>query len=324
MQPRTWFRVVLLSVALTAASAQADPLPSWNDTQARARIIEFVESVADSASKDYVTPADRIAVFDNDGTLWAEQPVYFQLLYAMDELKRRAADDPSLLSSDALKAAAAGDLETLAHGGASAILEVVNATHSGVSVAEFQASVSAWLERAKHPSTGLPYNSMVYQPMLELLSYLREHDFKTYIVSGGGLHFMRVFAEQAYGIPAEQVIGSYTETAYQVKDGVPVIVKQPGVAFVDDKEGKPVNIDRVIGKRPIFAAGNSDGDYAMIQWTTAGSGPRLGIIVHHTDKAREFAYDCDSHVGRLCDGLKNGPALGWLIVDMAQDWARVF
>ncbi len=315
---------VLVNLVLVAANAQADPLPSWNDTEARARIISFVESVADPDSSDYITPADRIAVFDNDGTLWTEQPVYFQLIYAMDELKRMADADATLLTSDALKSAAAGDAAALAQGGEQALLEVINATHGNLSVEAYQANVAAWLDRARHPSTGLAYDEMIYQPMLELLSYLRDREFKTYIVSGGGLHFMRVFAERAYGIPNEQVIGTYSETAYEVVDGVPSIVKRPGIAFVDDKAGKPINIDRVIGKRPVIAAGNSDGDYAMIEWTTAGSGPRLGIIVHHTDEAREYAYDCDGHIGRLCDGLENGPALGWLLVDMAEDWARVF
>lgn len=318
--------MTLTATVLFASSgiASADPLPSWNDTSARDRIIAFVESVTDPKSEDYVTPSDRIAVFDNDGTLWSEQPVYFQLIYAVDEVKEMAQKDPSILTSDALKAAAAGDYATLAEGGEKAILEVLNATHSGLSVEDYQSSVADWLSTVKHPTTGLGYDQMTYQPMVELLSYLRDEDFKTYIVSGGGIHFMRVFAERAYGIPTEQVIGSYTVTSYKTVDGQPTITKEPGIGFVDDKEGKPINIDRVIGKRPLIAGGNSDGDYPMIEWTTAGDGPRLGLIVHHTDGEREVAYDCDSHIGRLCDGLENGPDMGWLIVDMANDWSVVY
>lgn len=318
--------MTLTATVLFASSgiASADPLPSWNDTSARDRIIAFVDSVTDPKSADYVTPSDRIAVFDNDGTLWSEQPVYFQLIYAVDEVKEMAQKDPSILTSDALKAAADGDYATLAKGGEKAILEVLNATHSGLSVEDYQSSVADWLSTAKHPTTGLGYDQMTYQPMVELLSYLRDEDFKTYIVSGGGIHFMRVFAERAYGIPTEQVIGSYTVTSYKAVDGQPTITKEPGIGFVDDKEGKPINIDRVIGKRPLIAGGNSDGDYPMIEWTTAGEGPRLGLIVHHTDGEREVAYDCDSHIGRLCDGLENGPDMGWLIVDMANDWSVVY
>lgn len=320
---------LLTSLATTtflvgAGLAFADPLPSWNDTGARDRIIAFVENVTDPASADYVTPSDRIAVFDNDGTLWGEQPVYFQLIYAVEEVQKMAADDPSILTTDALKAAAAGDYAALAEGGEAALIEVIDASHAGRSVEAFQAEVAEWLATARHPVTGLGYDQMTYQPMVELLSYLRDEEFKTYIVSGGGIHFMRVFAERAYGIPSEQVIGSYSNTTYEMMDGQPTIVKQPGLAFIDDKEGKAINIDRIIGKRPIFAGGNSDGDFAMIEWTTAGEGARLGLIVHHTDADREVAYDCDSHIGRLCDGLEKGPDMGWLIVDMAEDWSRVY
>lgn len=320
------FLSATVTAALLASTglAFADPLPSWNDTAARERIISFVDSVTDVASDDYVTPADRIAVFDNDGTLWGEQPVYFQLLFAIDEIKAKAAEDPSFLTSDALKAAAAGDIAALAEGGMDALLEVIDATHAGLAVDDYQANVAAWLETAKHPTTGLGYDDMTYQPMVELLSYLRDEDFKTYIVSGGGIHFMRVFAERAYGIPTEQVIGTYTETTYDVVDGVPVITKAPGIAFVDDKEGKPINIERIIGKRPVIAGGNSDGDFAMMEWTTAGDGARLGVLIHHTDAEREVAYDCDSHIGRLCDGLEKGPDMGWVIVDMAKDWSTVY
>ncbi len=302
----------------------ADPLPSWNATETKEQIIDFVAAVTDPDSPEYVTPAERIAVFDNDGTLWAEQPVYFQFIFAMDRLAVLAEQDPSILSSPALQAAAEGDLTTVLQGGHEALIEVVNASHSGVSVDEFQAEVANWLDTSRHADTGLRYDQMTYQPMVELLRYLRDEGFKTYIVSGGGLHFMRVFAEQAYGILPEQVLGTYGETTYDTAEGTPVITKAPGIAFVDDKEGKPINIERTIGRRPILAGGNSDGDFAMMEWTTAGDGPRLGVLVHHTDGDREWAYDRESPIGKLVDGLDKGPDMGWVIVDMANDWSRVY
>ncbi len=304
--------------------AQADPLPSWQDTDARTRIINFVEGVTDPDGPAYVTPSDRIAVFDNDGTLWAEQPVYFQFIFAMDRLADMAEQDPSILTTPALKAAAEGDLATILQGGHDALIEVVNASHSGTSVTEFQAAVAQWLETARHPDTDLPYDQMTYQPMVELLRYLRDEGFTTYIVSGGGIHFMRVFAEDAYGIPPHQVLGTYGNTSFDHVDGVPTVVKTPGIAFIDDKEGKPINIERTIGKRPILAGGNSDGDFAMMEWVTAGEGPRLGVLIHHTDADREWAYDRESPIGKLVDGLAKGPDMGWVIVDMAQDWSRVY
>ncbi len=305
-------------------TALADPLPSWNDTDARERIMSFVDAVTDPESPDYVTPSDRIAVFDNDGTLWAEQPVYFQFIFAMDRLADLAEEDPSILTSPILQAAAGGDLATVLQGGHDALIEVVNASHSGTSVDTFQAAVSDWLERAQHPDTGLPFHQMTYQPMVELLRYLRDEGFQTYIVSGGGIHFMRVFAEEAYGIPPHQVLGTYGNSTMEVVNGVPTVVKAPGIAFIDDKEGKPINIERTVGKRPILAAGNSDGDFAMMEWTTAGNGPRLGVLIHHTDAEREWAYDRDSPIGRLVDGLDKGSDMGWVIVDMAQDWSRIY
>lgn len=316
--------LAIVCALLAAAPALADPLPSWNDTDAKARIITFVEEVTDPGSDTYVPPGDRIATFDNDGTLWGEQPMYFQLIFAIDVIGEMAKDDPAILTSDALKAAAAKDYKAVIEGGKEAIIEVMKVSHAGMSVAEFQKRVEDWVTTATHPKTGLRYDQMTYQPMTELLRYLRDEGFKTYIVSGGGIHFMRVFAEEAYGIPSEQVIGTYTETEYAMVNGVPTIMKAPAIAFVDDKEGKPLNIDRIIGKRPIIAGGNSDGDFAMIEWSTAGDGPRLGFLVHHTDAEREFAYDRDSHIGRLVDGLDKGPDMGWLIVDMARDWSRVY
>jgi hypothetical protein len=313
-----------LAFGIIASSALADPLPSWNDGDAKARIIGFVDSVTDPASADYVTPSDRIAVFDNDGTLWAEKPVYFQFIFALDRLRDLAAADPSILTSDTLKAAAEGDLDAVLAGGEAALLEIVTVSHSGLSVDAFIEEVSGWLDTARHPLTGRAYDRMTYQPMLELMRYLRDEDFATYIVSGGGIHFMRAFADEIYGIPTGNVIGSAGKTSYAVIDGAPTILKDPGIAFVDDKEGKPLGIDTHIGKRPIFVAGNSDGDFQMLEWATTGEGPRFGMILHHTDAEREWAYDRNSHVGQLARGLDEGPERGWLIVDMAEDWSRVW
>jgi phosphoglycolate phosphatase-like HAD superfamily hydrolase len=316
--------LVAAAGSLCAMQALADPLPSWSATDAKARIIAFVESVTDPGAETYILEENRIAVFDNDGTLWSEQPVYFQLLFAIDRLKARAEADPSILTSDTLEAAAAGDLAGALAGGEEALLEIVAISHAGLSVDEFESDVRDWIDRATHPETGRKYSEMVFQPMLELLSYLRDEDFDTYIVSGGGIHFMRAFAEQVYGIPPEQVIGSAGNTRFEVVDGVPTLIKDPGIAFIDDGPGKPVGIDTKIGKRPIFVAGNSDGDFEMLEWATAGDGPRFGMIVHHTDADREFAYDRDTHVGRLARGLDEGPGRGWLVVDMARDWAKVY
>jgi phosphoglycolate phosphatase-like HAD superfamily hydrolase len=319
-------KALLFAVAVLASGAttRADPLPSWADGAAKERITAFVDAVTDPENPDYVPGPDRIAVFDNDGTLWAEQPAYFQVIFALDRLAAMAEDVPSILTTDALKSAAAGDFEAVAEAGLPALLEIVDVTHAGMSVEEFQVSVDDWLATAVHPDTGRPYPGMTYQPMLELLSYFRDNDFATYIVSGGGVHFMRAFAEDTYGIPPWQVIGSVGNSSYRSGDRPPAILKDPGLFFVDDAEGKPVAIDRAIGQRPIFVAGNSDGDFAMLEWATAGDGPRLGLIVHHTDAAREWAYDRGSHVGRLERGLDEGPERGWLIVDMVSDWRTVF
>ena len=318
-------RAFVLVCGLAAATAAlADPLPSWHQTDAKAAVIAFVERVTDPDSSDYVPPSDRIATFDNDGTLWAEKPVYFQLLFAIDRLREISKADPDILSSDVLRAAADGDFETVAAAGKDGLLEIVRTSHSGLSVDEFQAQARAWLDQARHPETKMAYDTMVYQPMLELLRYLRDEGFRTYIVSGGGLHFIRAFSEDAYNIPAEQVVGTTGNASYEVRDGVPTVMKDEGIFFIDDKAGKPLAIDARIGKRPILAAGNSDGDFEMLEWTTAGKGPRLGLIVHHTDGEREFAYDRDSHVGRLDRGLDEAAARGWLLVDMKRDWERIW
>jgi phosphoglycolate phosphatase-like HAD superfamily hydrolase len=318
-------RTFLLACAVAApVLALADPLPSWNQTDAKAAIIAFVERVTDPDSDEYVSPLERIATFDNDGTLWAEKPVYFQLLFAIDRLRELAKTDPDILSSDVLRAAADGDFETVAAAGKDGLLEIVRTSHSGLSVDEFQARARAWLDQARHPKTEMAYDAMLYQPMLELLRYLRDEGFRTYIVSGGGLHFIRAFSEDAYNIPPEQVVGTTGNASYEVRDGVPSVMKDPGIFFLDDKAGKPVAIDARIGKRPILAAGNSDGDFEMLEWSTAGKGPRLGLIVHHTDGEREFAYDRDSHVGRLDRGLDEAAERGWVLIDMKQDWARIW
>ncbi len=317
-------RTTLAGLIAATQVAWADPLPSWNDTAAKQSIIQFVENVTNSGSDTYVTPSDRIAVFDTDGTLWAEKPVYFQLIFAVQRVAALAAENPDMLTSDALRAAANADMQGVLASGEKGLLEIIDASHSGLTVEAFQTAVSDWLETARHPDTGQAYDEMIYQPMLELLSYLRDQDFKTFIVSGGGVHFIRAFAENAYNIPPEQVIGSATNSSYQMVDGVPAVVKDPGIAFIDDKEGKPVAIDSKIGRRPIFVGGNSDGDFEMLQWATSGTGPRLGLIVHHTDADREFGYDRESAVGKLVRGLDEGPDNGWLIVDMAKDWSKVW
>jgi len=319
---RHFLSVCLAVSALGATPLFADPLPSWNDTEAKAAIIDFVERVTDPASPDYVTPDARIATFDNDGTLWAEQPFYFQFLYALDRLRERAEADPSILTSDVLRAAAEGDLGPVLHAGEQGLLEVVAVSHSGMTVEAFQADVRDWLETARHPETGMRYDAMLYQPMLELLAYLRDEGFSTWIVSGGGVHFIRAFASEAYNIPPWQVIGTRATVSYDEENRV--LMKGPEIGFIDDKAGKPVGIDQQIGAVPIFIGGNSDGDFAMLDYGSAQGGPFFGLIVHHTDAEREFAYDREGPVGKLVRGLDEGPGKGWLIVDMARDWGQVW
>jgi hypothetical protein len=317
-----WIAALLLMAA--PVWAQTDPLPSWNDGAAKTAILAFVADVTKEGADTFVPVADRIAVFDNDGTLWGEQPVYFQFLFALDRARALAAADPAWAATPVLQAAAAGDVKAVMAGGEEALVEVVSATHSGLTVEEFTAQAAEWIATAKHPTTGLRYTGMTYQPMVELLEHLRGNGFQTWIVSGGGVDFMRAFSDEAYGIPTQQVIGSLGKASFQMVDGQPQVMKDPGIAFIDDKGGKPVGIERAIGKRPVFVGGNSDGDLAMLQWATAGEGPRFGMIVHHTDAAREWAYDRDSHIGRLSAALDQAPEAGWLVVDMAQDWAKIW
>ncbi|MEM1208329.1 MAG: HAD family hydrolase [Planctomycetota bacterium] len=314
-----WF--LLLALAPLAAG---DPLPSWHDTEPKAAIVAFVEAVTDENADTFVSPAERIAVFDNDGCLWAEQPVYFQLLFAIDRVQAMADDHPEWQNEEPFKSALAGDMHGLAAGGKEGLAKLLAASHANLTVDEFQADVADWLATARHPTLDRPYTSLVYQPQLELLDYLRANGFKTFIVSGGGVDFVRVFSENAYGIPPEQVVGTRLEAELQQRDGVPVIVKLPAISLVDDKAGKPVGIHQHIGRRPIFAAGNSDGDLQMLQYTAAGDGPSFGLLIHHTDADREFAYDRDSHVGKLDQALDAAPDYGWTVVDMANDWATVF
>jgi phosphoglycolate phosphatase-like HAD superfamily hydrolase len=302
----------------------SDPLPSWNNGPSKQAIRTFVRKISKPGTPDFVPPAQRIATFDNDGTLWGEQPFYFQFLFAVDRIKAMAAQRPEWKEKEPFASVLRGDMKAALAGGEHAILELVMATHSGFTTDEFETVVRDWFATAKHPKTGQLYSEMVYKPMLELLAYLRANGFKTYIVSGGGVEFMRVFAEKVYGIPPEQVIGSSGKQALQYRDGKPIIVKMPSVDFIDDKEGKPLAIQKAIGRRPIAAFGNSDGDLQMLQWTCDRSGPSFCLFVHHTDGVREWAYDRASSIGRLDKGLDQAKAKGWTVVDMKSDWKRVF
>ena len=304
--------------------AAAEPLASWNDTSARAGIVAFVQAVTDPESPDFVPPPERIAVFDNDGTLWSEKPFYFQLFFVIDRVKAMAPAHPQWREEQPFKAALEGDLETLFSLGEHGLLELVMATHAGNTTEEFAAIVRDWLRTARHPRFERPFTDLVFKPMLELLVYLRANGFRTWIVSGGGIEFMRPWVYEVYGIPPEQVVGSSIKTKFELRDGEPVLVRLPEVNFIDDKAGKPVGIHQHIGRRPIAAFGNSDGDLQMLQWTTAGDGPRLGVIVRHTDEEREWAYDRESSVGRLDKALDLAASQGWIVVDMKADWKRVY
>ncbi len=317
--------VLVLSLLIgTVSVAIADPLPSWNNTGSKEAIVSFVERVTKEGSKDFVALGQRIAVFDNDGTLWAEQPLYFQFLYAFDRVKELAPLHPEWKEKEPYASILKGDLKKALASGKKSLVQVLATTHAGITTEEFDMSVRNWLATARHPTTKRPYNEMAYQPMLEVLEYLRDNDFKTFIVSGGGIDFMRVFAEQTYGIPPEQVVGSSIKAKYEVRDGKPVILKVPELDFLDDEAGKPVGIHQHIGRRPIMAFGNSDGDFEMLEWTTSGKGARFGLLVHHTDADREWAYDRESHIGKLHKGLDEAKKRGWIVVDMKADWRFVF
>ncbi len=315
--------LVLLAIGSRPASAE-DPLPSWNDTASKKAIVAFVERVTKEGSADFVPVPERIATFDNDGTLWAEQPVYVQILFVVDRVKALAPQHPEWRTKEPFASLLQGDLKAVAASGEAGIAELMAASHSGMTTDEFSQTVSDWLATARHPTTGKPFTSMVYQPMLELLDYLRAHGFKTFIVSGGGIEFMRPWTEKVYGIPPEQVVGTTGGLKLEMRDGQPVLVKLPTLVLNDDKEGKPVGIQRHIGRRPLAAFGNSDGDLAMLQWTTSGSGPRFALVVHHTDAEREWAYDRESRIGRLDKALDEANAKGWTIVSMKDDWKTIF
>jgi len=308
----------------TAVAYAADPLPSWQDGATKNSIVDFVGKVTRPESPDFVPQPERIAVFDNDGTLWSEQPMYFQLSFAIDLVKALAPQHPEWKTKEPFASILKGDMKAALAGGEHAALEIVVATHAGNTTTEFEKLVKDWIATAKHPTTHRLYTEMVYQPMLELLAYLRASGFKTFIVSGGGIEFMRPWADAVYGIPPEQVIGSSIKTKFEMRDGKPVLARLPEINFINDKEGKPVAINEFIGRRPIAAFGNSDGDLQMLQWTTAGDGSRFALYVHHTDGAREWAYDRKSSIGKLNKGLDEAQAKGWTVVDMKKDWKVIY
>jgi phosphoglycolate phosphatase-like HAD superfamily hydrolase len=321
-----WLALLIwLGAASLPARAQPDPLPSWAEGAAKSAITDFVARVTTEGGADFVPVPERIATFDNDGTLWSEQPVYVQAAFAFDRVKALAPEHPGWKDTQPFKAVLDGDAKALAATGERGLLEILAVTHAGMTTEAFSRTVADWLNSARHPRFDQPYNQLVYQPMLELLAYLRSKDFKTFIVSGGGVEFMRVFAEQTYGIPPEQVVGSSGVVTYVMgADGTPALVKEAKVEFVDDGPGKPVGINRFIGRRPVFAFGNSDGDLQMLQWTAAGSGARFMGLVHHTDAEREWAYDRTSAVGKLDKALDEARARNWTVVDMQRNWKVIY
>jgi len=332
---KSLFAIALVSTfALTTTIARAQgpstslgtgPLPLWNDGAAKKSIIDFVEKVTKEGSPDFVSPAERIATFDNDGTLWCEQPMYFQLFFALDRVKALAPQHPEWKTKEPFASLLKGDVKGALAGGEHAILEIIVATHAGMTTAEFEKIVADWIATAKHPKFKRPYTECIYQPMVELLAYLRANGFKTFIVSGGGIEFMRPWTEKVYGIPPEQVVGSSIKTKYEMRGGKPVLMRLPEMNFIDDKAGKPVGINSHIGRRPIAAFGNSTGDQQMLEWTQAGSGARLMMLVHHDDAAREFAYGAESKIGTFSDALMaEAKKSGWIVISMKDDWKKIF
>jgi hypothetical protein len=316
-----WASISLLSVQVYA---QTDPLPSWNDTTPKKAIVTFIEKVTKEGSPDFVPVSERIATFDNDGTLWVEQPMYVQMRFVIDRVKQLAPQHPEWKTTQPFKGVLEGDMKAVAATGEKGALQLGMATHAGMSVDQFQQIVSDWLANSTDPKFHKPYNECIYQPMVELLTYLRTNGFKTYIVSGGGIEFMRPWAMKAYGIPPEQVIGSSIKTKFQNTDGRPELIRLPEISFIDDGPGKPVGINQYIGRRPIAAFGNSDGDQQMLEWTAAGAGARFMLLVHHTDAEREYAYDRKSSVGKLDKALDEATAKGWTVVSMKDDWKQIF
>jgi len=308
----------------TVEAVSVDLLPSWKDGATREAIVDFVAAVTDPASSDYVDPEDRIATFDNDGTLWAEQPLYFQFLFALDRVQAMAPEHPEWKNEQPFKAVLENDMDYLKKAGMKDLATILMTTHAGISPEAFESAASAWLDTARHSRFDRLYRTSVYQPMLEVLTYLRANDFKTFIVSGGGIEFIRSFSEDVYGIPPEQVVGSSIKTEFRMENGEAGLVRLPEINFIDDKEGKPVGINSHIGKRPIAAFGNSDGDLAMLQYTDSRTGRGLMVIIHHDDAEREYAYDRDSHIGQLDKALDEAQEKGWTVVSMKDDWETVF
>ncbi len=326
-QPRLFiffFAVVALIFTAMSVGAQ-DPLPSWNDSAARKAIVTFVAEATTRGSSNYIPPGERIATFDNDGTLWAEQPMYFQFLFVLDRVKALAPNHPEWKHKEPFASLLKGDMKGVLAGGERGVAELVMVTHAGMTTTEFEKTVKDWIATARHPGTGRLYTEMVYQPMLELLAYLRVNGFKTFIVSGGGVDFMRPWTEKVYGIPPEQVVGSSIKTKYEIRDGKPVLVRLPEMNFIDDKAGKPIGINSHIGRRPVMAFGNSDGDRQMLQWTQGGGGPRLMVLVHHDDAGRERAYGAQSKIGTFSDALMaEARKNAWVVVSMKNDWKVIF
>jgi hypothetical protein len=315
-----FIKSLLVLLLLVNTAFAADPLPSWNDTTPKQAIIAFVEKVTTPDSRGFVPVEERIATFDNDGTLWSEQPMYFQYYFVIDRIKALAPQHPEWINKEPFASVLKGDLKSALAGGDCAFVEMCMATQSGMTTDEYEKVVKDWIATARHPKTKWLYTEMVYQPMLELLTYLRANGFKTYIVSGGGIEFMRPWSEKVYGIPPEQVIGSTFKTTFEFRNGIPVIMGIAKLDFIDDGPGKPISIQSRIGRRPIASFGNSDGDLQMMQWTAAGSGPRFCLYVHHTDAKREWAYDRKSDIGHFDKGLDEALAKGWTVVDMEKDW----
>jgi phosphoglycolate phosphatase-like HAD superfamily hydrolase len=320
----SFLAILLILNCKIQAGKNPDPLPSWNEGASKQSIIDFVLRTTTEGSADFIPVADRIAVFDNDGTLWTEQPLPFQLFFAIDRIKSMAPQHPEWKTTQPFKALLEGDMKTVMADGEKALVEIIMSTHSGMTTDQFEKTVKDWMATATHPKTGKHFNEMIYQPMVELLNYLRANGYKTFIVSGGGADFMRVWTEQAYGIPPYQVVGSTGKVEYDTTNGQPVLMKLPEITFVDDKAGKPVGIHQHIGKRPVFAAGNSDGDYAMLQYTSTGNGPHFGMFVHHTDAVREYAYGSEHSLAQLVKGLDDAKKYGWIVVDMKNDWKVIY
>jgi hypothetical protein len=322
----TLFVLLLSSCAGPTQTAQ-NPLPSWNDGDARSAIVSFVERVTKEGSPDFVPAPERIAVFDNDGTLWPENPIPFQLSFAVDETNRMVAEQPELKEDPMVQALLARDFKTLLAGPHhDGLLRIIALTHAGMTTGEFSTRVGDWMDTAKHPKFDRPYDQLTYQPMQEVLKYLRANGFQTFIVSGGGADFMRAWSDRVYGIPPEQVVGSTGRVTYEMRDTGPVLVKTLDYLFVDDKAGKPAGIHQFIGRRPIVAFGNSDGDKEMLEYTTVDNPkPSLGVLVHHTDGVREYQYDANpTGSGKLVEALKDAPKRGWTVVSMKDDWTEIF